>query len=57
MIARRCTLTEATMKVCMKSMLQKTRIANRTHAAMGLQNACFADWSRSEHPVRFELPG
>jgi two-component system nitrate/nitrite response regulator NarL len=39
-IARTCTVTEATVKVHVKSILRKIRVANRTQAAIwALQNA------------------
>jgi two-component system nitrate/nitrite response regulator NarL len=42
-IARMCTVTEATVKVHMKSILRKIRATNRTQAAIwALQNAHFA---------------
>ena len=34
MIARTCDITEATVKVHMKSILQKIGVENRTHAAI-----------------------
>lgn len=44
MIARMCTVTEATVKVHMKSILRKIRVANRTQAAIwALKNEYFAD--------------
>jgi two-component system nitrate/nitrite response regulator NarL len=44
MIARLCTVTEATVKVHMKSILRKIRVENRTQAAIwALKNAYFAD--------------
>jgi two-component system nitrate/nitrite response regulator NarL len=43
-IARMCTVTEATVKVHVKSILRKIRVANRTQAAIwALRNAYFAD--------------
>jgi two-component system nitrate/nitrite response regulator NarL len=47
-IARMCTLTEATVKVHVKSILRKVRVANRTQAAIwALQNAYCADVSEA----------
>jgi two-component system, NarL family, nitrate/nitrite response regulator NarL len=44
MIARSCTVTEATVKVHVKSILRKIRVANRTQAAVwALNNEYFAD--------------
>jgi two-component system nitrate/nitrite response regulator NarL len=44
MIARMHSVTEATVKVHMKSILRKIRVANRTQAAIwAIQNARFAD--------------
>jgi two-component system nitrate/nitrite response regulator NarL len=44
MIARMCTVTEATVKVHMKSILRKIRVANRTQAAIwALKHEYFAD--------------
>jgi two-component system nitrate/nitrite response regulator NarL len=44
MIARMCSVTEATVKVHMKSILRKVRVANRTQAAVwALKNAYFAE--------------
>lgn len=43
-IARMCTVTEATVKVHMKSILRKIRVENRTQAAIwALKNAYFDD--------------
>jgi two-component system nitrate/nitrite response regulator NarL len=48
MIARLCTVTEATVKVHLKSILRKIRAANRTQAAIwALQNGYFADVSET----------
>jgi len=44
MIARKCAVTEATVKVHMKSILRKIRVANRTQAAIwALENGYCAD--------------
>jgi two-component system nitrate/nitrite response regulator NarL len=44
MIARMCSVTEATVKVHMKSILRKVRVANRTQAAIwALENSYFGD--------------
>ena len=44
MIARMCCVTEATVKVHMKSILRKIRVANRTQAAIwALKNAGFGE--------------
>ena len=52
-IARTCEITEATVKVHMKSILRKIRVANRTQAAIwAMENGYAADGSNSRrlHP-------
>jgi two-component system nitrate/nitrite response regulator NarL len=52
-IARTCDITEATVKVHMKSILRKIRVANRTQAAIwAMENGYAADESNSRrlHP-------
>jgi two-component system nitrate/nitrite response regulator NarL len=47
MIARMCTVTEATVKVHMKSILRKIRVVNRTQAAIWALQNDFADVSEA----------
>jgi len=48
-IARMCTVTEATVKVHMKSILRKIRVANRTQAAIwAVENRYFSDQLHQE---------
>jgi two-component system nitrate/nitrite response regulator NarL len=43
MIARKCGITEATVKVHMKSILRKIQVANRTQAAVwAMENNCIS---------------
>jgi len=50
-IARKCAVTEATVKVHMKSILRKIRVANRTQAAIwALENGYCADGLK-KHPT------
>lgn len=51
-IARSCDITEATVKVHMKSILRKIQVANRTQAAVwALENGLFAAVESSSVPV------
>jgi two-component system nitrate/nitrite response regulator NarL len=53
MIARTCGVTDATIKVHMKSILRKIRVANRTQAAIwALEQGYGADASRSSPALR-----
>lgn len=52
MIARACGVTDATIKVHMKSILRKLRVANRTQAAVwALERGYGAEGNRSAGPV------
>jgi two-component system nitrate/nitrite response regulator NarL len=56
MIARMCSVTEATVKVHMKSILRKIRVANRTQAAIwALKNSYFAEQSERRPSVSVEI--
>ena len=45
-------VTEATVKVHMKSILRKIRVANRTQAAIwALKNGCFSEGINEEVPT------
>jgi len=51
-IARSCDITEATVKVHMKSILRKIQVANRTQAAVwALENGLFAAVEPSSAPI------
>ena len=53
-IARMCALTEATVKVHMKSILRKIRVANRTQAAIwALESSYFSDLANEVTTVGF----
>ena len=49
-IARACDITEATVKVHIRSILRKIRVGNRTQAAIwALENGCSVDVRRAAH--------
>ncbi|MBS0523479.1 MAG: response regulator transcription factor [Proteobacteria bacterium] len=56
-IARTCDITEATVKVHMKSILRKIRVANRTQAAIwALENGYSFDKARAGMPEQQNSP-